>query len=160
MTPNERKIYRQERLIALLTEKYDGQQIALANAADIAATLVSRYVNGSKGIGEDMAAKIERNTGYIGWFSQDSGAASSAAKYKKEDGLKLAARPSTVEEEPSVYSTRPPARQLCANTQAAIDLLMLPPELRLSMPKNVQLAISYIEEIAGEEMERRKKSAA
>lgn len=160
MTPNERKIYRQERLIALLTEKYDGQQIALANAADIAATLVSRYVNGSKGIGEDMAAKIERNTGYIGWFSQDSGATQSAEKHKKEERPKLSMRHSAVEEELSVYSPRPPARPLCANTQAAIELLMLPPELRLSMPKNVQLAISYIEEIAGEEMERRKKSAA
>jgi SOS-response transcriptional repressor LexA len=68
MTPEERKTHRQERLITLLNEKYGGQQIALANAADISATLVSRYVKGTKGIGEDMAAKIEGNTGYLGWF--------------------------------------------------------------------------------------------
>lgn len=68
MTPRERKMYRQERLVALLHEKYEGQQIALANAAEISATLVSRYIGGTKGIGEDMVSKIEKNTGYLGWF--------------------------------------------------------------------------------------------
>ena len=69
MTPEDRKMYRRERLIALLDEKYNGQQVALANASDISPTLVSRYINGSKGIGEAMASKIEENTGSIGWFS-------------------------------------------------------------------------------------------
>lgn len=73
MTPEERKKHRQERLLALLNEKYGGQQIALANAADISATLVSRYIKGTKGIGEDMVSKIEGNTGYFGWFGIASG---------------------------------------------------------------------------------------
>jgi len=68
MDSKERKSYRQKRLFALLTEKYGGQQVSLAKAADIPTTLVSRYVNGTKGIGENMVSKIEGNTGYFGWF--------------------------------------------------------------------------------------------
>jgi len=71
MNPKDRNQYRKERLISLLNEKYGGKQIALANDADIAATLVSRYVSGIKGIGEDMVSKIEVNTGNIGWFDID-----------------------------------------------------------------------------------------
>lgn len=56
------------RLIALIDSHYSGSQASFAAAADIAPTLVSRYFNGTKGIGEDMVLKIETNTGHAGWF--------------------------------------------------------------------------------------------
>lgn len=68
MTPEDRRAYRKGRLIALIDGHYSGSQASLAAAADIAPTLVSRYFNGTKGIGEDMVLKIETNTGHAGWF--------------------------------------------------------------------------------------------
>lgn len=70
-----RKAHRQALLQRLMDEKYNGHQVALSNAAGIAQSLISRYLNGGKGIGEDMAQKIETNTGYIGWFEQTESAA-------------------------------------------------------------------------------------
>lgn len=68
MTPKERKEHRRLRLIELIDANFKKNQALFADAAQIAANLVSRYVNGSKGIGEDMRDKIERNTGFHGWF--------------------------------------------------------------------------------------------
>lgn len=73
MTPKERKEHRRLRLIELIAAHFNQNQAAFAEAAQIAANLVSRYVNGTKGIGEDMRDKIEKNTGFLGWLDQISG---------------------------------------------------------------------------------------
>ena len=70
MSPNERKEWRRQRLVDLLHDHYHDNQSALASAADIPATLVSRYMNAGKGIGERMRDKIEMNTKRIGWFAE------------------------------------------------------------------------------------------
>lgn len=44
-------------------------------------------------------------------------------------------------------------------TRAAIELLLLPPEQRTGMPADVQAAITFIENVAIEEMARRKSAA-
>lgn len=72
MNPIERKARRQQRLADLVRDHFHGNQTAFAEKADIAATLVSRYLKGSKGIGEDMRNKIEKNTGFVGWFDDQA----------------------------------------------------------------------------------------
>ena len=79
MDSKTRRVRRQEQLAALLREHFNDNQAALAESANIPATLVSRYLSGGKGIGEDMRNKIEQNTGFIGWF-KDTPAALTAGE--------------------------------------------------------------------------------
>lgn len=53
------KNIRRERLGQLINERFSGKQADLATHAGIPANLISRYMTGLKGIGEDMARKIE-----------------------------------------------------------------------------------------------------
>lgn len=79
ITPSSAKrAARQRRLIQLLEERFDGKQAALADCAEISATLISRYVTGSKGIGEDMSEKIETACGLPRYWLDGEGAHSSA----------------------------------------------------------------------------------
>lgn len=68
MNPKDRKEHRRLRLIELIDAHFNKNQALFADHAQVAANLVSRYVTGAKGIGEDMRDKIERNTGFIGWL--------------------------------------------------------------------------------------------
>lgn len=69
-TTDARKESRRARLHALLTEKFGGVQKPLADTIDIQESLLSRYLSGKKGLGEEMVEKIETTTGFPGWFSQ------------------------------------------------------------------------------------------
>lgn len=71
MNPKERKEHRRQRLGALIEAHFKGSQALFAERAGVDATLVSRYMSGLKGIGEAMRDKIERNTGFLGWFDSD-----------------------------------------------------------------------------------------
>lgn len=54
-----RKETRRQRLAQLLRDRFDGKQASLAAQVGIVANLISRYLNGTKGIGEEMRDKIE-----------------------------------------------------------------------------------------------------
>ena len=73
MEPNERRKHRRTRLGELIDWKFRGSQAMFAAAAQIPATLVSRYLGGQKGIGEDMRNKIETNLNLAGWFDAPVG---------------------------------------------------------------------------------------
>lgn len=66
----QRKEQRRRRFIALIEERYDGNQARFEDATGIAASLASRYISGAKGIGEDMRDKIELQAGVPGWFGE------------------------------------------------------------------------------------------
>ena len=84
MKPSERRERRRLRLKELIEQKFEGSQIAFSNKAGVPATLVSRYLSGLKGIGEDMRNKIEENTGFLGWLdNQDDSSAYSGAEIEK-----------------------------------------------------------------------------
>lgn len=61
---------RRAQLVKLIGAKpFSGSQAAFAQHVGIVDNLVSRYVNGRKGIGEDMRKKIERKCGLDdGWL--------------------------------------------------------------------------------------------
>lgn len=59
MRVTSKKDIRRARLRELLETEFKGSQAAFEAATGIAASLVSRYLSGAKGIGEDMAARIE-----------------------------------------------------------------------------------------------------
>jgi len=64
-----RREIRQIRLQQLLSDRFNGKQALMADKTEIAATLISRYANGSKGIGERMRDKIEDACGLPrGWM--------------------------------------------------------------------------------------------
>lgn len=54
-----RREIRRLQLLRLLNDRFGGRQVDLANFVGILPNLVSRYVRGAKGIGEDMRDKIE-----------------------------------------------------------------------------------------------------
>ncbi len=54
---------RRELLASILATKFKGKQIALSEATGIAPSLISRYLNGTKNIGEDVRNKIEEALG-------------------------------------------------------------------------------------------------
>lgn len=56
---DERKENRRQRLIQLMNDQFMGKQALLAERAGITPNLISRYVRGVKGIGEEMRDKIE-----------------------------------------------------------------------------------------------------
>ena len=53
----ERKENRRLRLIQLMAERFAGKQALLSDHVGVSPNLVSRYVRGVKGIGEDMRDK-------------------------------------------------------------------------------------------------------
>lgn len=54
---DERKENRRLRLIQLMAERFAGKQALLSDHVGVSPNLVSRYVRGVKGIGEDMRDK-------------------------------------------------------------------------------------------------------
>lgn len=56
---SRKKPIRNTRFNQLLTERFSGVQVAMANCLGITPSLISRYASGSKGIGEDMKELIE-----------------------------------------------------------------------------------------------------
>lgn len=56
---DERKENRRLRLVQLLNDQFQGKQALFAEHTGISPNLISRYVRGVKGIGEDMRDKIE-----------------------------------------------------------------------------------------------------
>lgn len=68
---DERKENRRLRLIQILNEQFQGKQALLAEHTGISPNLISRYVRGAKGIGEDMRDKIEDCCGKPrGWMDE------------------------------------------------------------------------------------------
>lgn len=66
---NKRKKIKQSRLKELIDIKFEGKQVLFAEKTGITANLVSRYVRGVKGIGEDMQDRIEDKCGLpINWL--------------------------------------------------------------------------------------------
>lgn len=71
LTGQARREHRRQRLITLIADHFDNNQARFAAVAVVAPDLVSRYVNGVKGIGEDMRLKIEANTGFADYLDAD-----------------------------------------------------------------------------------------
>lgn len=67
----DRKEARRAGLIKLIESRYGGKQSLLAAAVGVSANLISRYVRGQKGIGEEMRDKIELACGVPGWLDAD-----------------------------------------------------------------------------------------
>ncbi|MCQ9378828.1 S24 family peptidase [Methyloversatilis sp. XJ19-49] len=85
MDREQRKEHRRQRFIALIDEKFGGNQARFESKTGVAASLASRYISGSKGIGEDMKAKIEEQAGVPGWFDDSE----STAELSPERGLQI-----------------------------------------------------------------------
>jgi predicted transcriptional regulator len=65
----EKKPHRNKRFHKLLVERFNGVQVAMANALGISPSLVHRYAFGDKGIGEDMKNTIEEKLKLVtGWL--------------------------------------------------------------------------------------------
>lgn len=70
---DNRKEIRRARLKLLMDERFEGKQAALASCIGVIPNLVSRYIRGTKGIGEDMRDKIEDACGLPrGWLDRDA----------------------------------------------------------------------------------------
>lgn len=69
MDLSPRKLRRRANVEVLIAERFNGSHADFSRATDVAESLVSRYVAGSKGIGEDMAERIEAALGLPeGWM--------------------------------------------------------------------------------------------
>lgn len=69
---DERKENRRLRLVQLLNEQFQGKQALFAEHTEISPNLISRYVRGAKGIGENMRDKIEDCCGKPRGWMDDS----------------------------------------------------------------------------------------
>lgn len=96
MDKAQRRERRRRRFIDLINEQFEGNQARFENTTGIAASLASRYISGSKGIGEDMKERIETILGLAGWFDgvspiksseRPSGEASDATGELAERGM-------------------------------------------------------------------------
>lgn len=82
MKPDRRET-RRLRMLALISERFQGRQVDFANHVGVVPNLVSRYARGTKGIGEDMRDKIEHSCALPkGWLDE----AESASPYLKSTG--------------------------------------------------------------------------
>ena len=74
MELSPRKENRRLRLIELLNLKFGGKQARLADATEITANLISRYVNAKKGIGDDMRDVLAEKCGLpLDWLDMPAG---------------------------------------------------------------------------------------
>lgn len=83
---------------------------------------------------------------------------------KKHAGTSIKATDATYgvvsESQPMAYAPSSPIERVAyKSTKAAIELLLLPREQRTSMPAEVQAAITFIENVAIAEMDRKKSAA-
>lgn len=79
----KKKDHRNQKFRELLLNRFNNSQIKMANELDINASLVSRYANDAKGIGEDMVDHIETKLNIPGYF--DSGMTLSDAQKESDD---------------------------------------------------------------------------
>ncbi|WP_293006897.1 hypothetical protein [Nitrosomonas sp.] len=90
MTTTKKPI-RNKRLKTILNERFGGKQSAMAEALGIAANLVSRYVTGGKGIGENMKSDIESRLGLPkDWLDGFDESEDQTKTYKTNDPKKQA----------------------------------------------------------------------
>lgn len=74
MAPSDKKERRRARLRQLIDDRFNGVQAAFEARTGVAASLVSRYLAGTKGMGEGMVERIEEELQIPGYFDATPGA--------------------------------------------------------------------------------------